>query len=127
MAIACFGLSGALWLALVFLAVAGAADDDRGASSAAVIWNETIPDALRGRLAGVEMISWASGPTLGNAEAGLVAALTSVRASVVSGRHRLRRRHGRARRRAAALLGLRQPGARGRCRPSVPNVTDVRA
>jgi hypothetical protein len=49
------------------------------------MWNETIPDHLRGRLAGVEMISWSSGPLLGDAEAGLVAALTSVRTSVVAG------------------------------------------
>jgi hypothetical protein len=49
------------------------------------IWNETIPDHLRGRLAGVEMISWSSGPTLGNAEAGAVAALAGVRASVIAG------------------------------------------
>jgi hypothetical protein len=50
-----------------------------------VIWNETIPDRLRGRLAGVEMISYTSGPTLGNFEAGALASLTSVRTSVVSG------------------------------------------
>jgi MFS family permease len=49
------------------------------------IWNETIPDHLRGRLAGVEMISWSSGPLLGDAEAGFLAALAGVRASVVSG------------------------------------------
>ncbi len=50
-----------------------------------VIWNETIPDRLRGRLAGVEMISYASGPSLGSFEAGAVASLAGVRASVVSG------------------------------------------
>jgi hypothetical protein len=49
------------------------------------MWNQTIPDRLRGRLAGVEMISYTSGPTLGNVEAGVVAALAGVRASVVSG------------------------------------------
>jgi len=31
------------------------------------------------------MLSWSSGPTLGNAEAGAVAALAGVRASVVAG------------------------------------------
>ena len=50
-----------------------------------VIWNETIPDRLRGRLAGVEMISYTSGPTLGNFEAGALASVVGVRASVVSG------------------------------------------
>jgi MFS family permease len=83
-AIACFGLSGTLWLALVFLALAGAADEISGLFRG-VIWNETIPDALRGRLAGVEMLSWASGPTLGTAEAGAAASLVGLRASVVAG------------------------------------------
>jgi hypothetical protein len=64
--------------------VAGAMDTISGIFRSA-IWNETIPDHLRGRLAGVEMISWSSGPLLGDAEAGLLAALTSVRTSVVSG------------------------------------------
>ena len=49
------------------------------------IWNSTIPAHLRGRLAGIEMLSWSSGPTLGGAEAGAVAALAGVRAAVVSG------------------------------------------
>jgi hypothetical protein len=49
------------------------------------IWNQTIPDHLRGRLASIEMISYMTGPYLGNAEAGLVASLFSLRASIVSG------------------------------------------
>jgi hypothetical protein len=49
------------------------------------MWNETIPTTLRGRLAGIEMLSWSSGPTLGGAEAGAVGSLAGVRASVVSG------------------------------------------
>ena len=49
------------------------------------IWNETIPDRLRGRLAGVEMVSYMSGPLLGNVESGLVAAAFGTVASVVSG------------------------------------------
>lgn len=49
------------------------------------IWNQTIPDHLRGRLAGIEMISYMTGPMLGNAEAGIVATLFSVRTSIVSG------------------------------------------
>jgi hypothetical protein len=50
-----------------------------------VMWNETIPDALRGRLAGLEMLSWSTGPTVGNVEAGAAAALAGLRASVVVG------------------------------------------
>jgi MFS family permease len=83
-AIIAFGFADALWLALLCLAVAGAMDAISGLFRS-VIWNETIPDRLRGRLAGVEMISYTSGPTLGNFEAGAVASLAGVRASIVSG------------------------------------------
>ncbi len=79
-----FGLSKSLWLALFFLALAGAADMVSGLFRM-TMWNQTIPDHLRGRLAGIEMISYSTGPYLGNAEAGLVASLFGVRASVVSG------------------------------------------
>ena len=84
LAIVGFGFADALWLALLCLAVAGGMDAISGLFRS-VIWNETIPDRLRGRLAGVEMISYTSGPTLGNFEAGALAALTSVRTSIVSG------------------------------------------
>ena len=49
------------------------------------MWNQSIPNHLRGRLAGIELVSYTTGPMLGNAEAGIVASLTSVRTSVVSG------------------------------------------
>jgi hypothetical protein len=83
-AIVGFGLVDALWPALVFLAIAGGMDAISGLFRS-VMWNETIPDRLRGRLAGVEMISYTSGPTLGNFEAGALASVVGVRASVVSG------------------------------------------
>jgi MFS family permease len=83
-AIVVFGVAGVLWLALLALALAGAADAVSGIFRA-TIWNETIPDRLRGRLAGVEMISWSSGPLLGNAEAGLARAAVGLRSSVVAG------------------------------------------
>jgi MFS family permease len=83
-AIVGFGFADALWLALACLAIAGGMDTISGIFRSAM-WNETIPDHLRGRLAGVEMISWSSGPLLGDAEAGIVAALTTVRTSVVAG------------------------------------------
>src|SRR2546421_6512972 len=79
-----FGLVSRLWLALLFLAVAGGADMISGIYRM-TIWNQTIPDHLRGRLAGIEMISYMTGPYLGNAEAGLVASAFGLRASVVSG------------------------------------------
>jgi MFS family permease len=82
--IAAFGLARSLPLALLFLALAGGSDMISGIFRSA-IWNQTIPDSLRGRLAGIELISYSTGPTLGNVEAGGVATLFSVRASVVSG------------------------------------------
>jgi MFS family permease len=84
LAIIGFGLAGRLWLALLFLALAGAADMVSGLFRM-TIWNQTIPDHLRGRLASIEMISYSTGPYLGNAEAGLVASLFGLRTSVVSG------------------------------------------
>ena len=83
-AILIFGLAPVLPLALTFLAVAGAADEI-SAIFRSTIWNQTIPDVLRGRLAGIELLSYSSGPTLGNIEAGAVASKFSVEASIVSG------------------------------------------
>jgi MFS family permease len=83
-AIIAFGLSNRLWPALFFLALAGGAD----AISAVfrlTMWNQTIPDSLRGRLASIELVSYASGPLLGHVEAGAIAAAFGVAASVVSG------------------------------------------
>jgi MFS family permease len=84
LAIVGFGLAPTLWAALLFLALAGAADMVSGLFRM-TIWNQTIPDQLRGRLAGIEVISYTTGPLLGNAESGAVARLFGVRASVVSG------------------------------------------
>jgi MFS family permease len=79
-----FGLAPGLELALAGLVVAGAADMVSGIFRM-TIWNQTIPDHLRGRLAGIEQISYSSGPLLGNLEAGVVASLAGIRASAVSG------------------------------------------
>lgn len=83
-AITLFGLADSLWLALPLLAVAGASDFV-SATFRSTIWNQTIPDHLRGRLAGIELANVASGPLLGDFEAGAVARLTSPRVSIVSG------------------------------------------
>jgi MFS family permease len=83
-AIAAFGCARSLWLALIFLAAAGAADMVSGIFRMAV-WNQTIPSSIRGRTAAIEMVSYHTGPSLGNAEAGFAARLFGVRASVVSG------------------------------------------
>lgn len=83
-AIACVGFVSSLPLALVFLALAGAADMISGLFRG-VIWNQTIPDALRGRLASIEMVSYSSGPLLGDVEAGAVATVFTPRVSVAAG------------------------------------------
>ena len=49
------------------------------------IWNQSIPDELRGRLAGIEMLSYLLGPLGGQARAGGMAAMTSLRTSIVGG------------------------------------------
>jgi hypothetical protein len=49
------------------------------------LWNQTIPDALRGRLAGVELLSYGVGPSVGQIRAGAVAGVTSPRFSLISG------------------------------------------
>ncbi len=84
LAIIGFGLAPGLVAALFFLALAGAADAMSGVFRSA-IWNQTIPDSLRGRLASIELLSYSIGPTLGNFEAGVVASLFSVRTSILSG------------------------------------------
>jgi MFS family permease len=83
-AIVGLGFSGSLVAALVFLAIAGAGDNVSVIFRSA-IWNETIPNELRGRLAGVEMISYLSGPLIGNTRAGWVASISSNGYSIVSG------------------------------------------
>ena len=83
-AIIFFGLSDNLWLALFFLSVAGFFDMISGIFRGTV-WNQTIPNRFRGRLAGIEMISYLTGPMLGNAEAGIVAHYFSVKTSIISG------------------------------------------
>jgi MFS family permease len=73
-----------LAVALVALAVAGLFDE-LSAIFRGRIWYETIPDGLRGRLGGIEQISYSTGPLLGDLESGIVASLASVRASIASG------------------------------------------
>jgi len=83
-AIVAFGFAGSLWLALLCLLLAGAADMISGLFRM-TIWNQTIPDRLRGRLAGIEMISYSTGPLLGHVRSGLAARWLGVGGSVISG------------------------------------------
>ena len=83
-AIALVGFAEAVWFALVFLAAAGAADFVSAVLRSNILLTAT-PDAMRGRLSGIELAQVAGAPEIGNVEAGVVASLTSVRASIVSG------------------------------------------
>lgn len=83
-AIIFFGFSTNLYAGLFFLGVAGFFDMISGIFRG-TIWNQTIPDRLRGRLAGIEMISFLTGPMLGDAEAGIVAHFFSVKTSIIAG------------------------------------------
>ncbi|MEV8586459.1 MFS transporter [Streptomyces sp. NPDC051180] len=84
LAIAAAGWFGNVWLVLLCLAFAGAGDMLSGLGRA-TIWNQTIPEELRGRLAGIEVLSYSVGPQLGQVRAGLMAGWTGTRAAVWSG------------------------------------------
>ena len=83
-AIALVGLAQTAWAALLLLAVAGAADFVSAVLRGNILLTVT-PDSMRGRLSGIELAQVAGAPEIGNLEAGIVASLTSVRASIVSG------------------------------------------
>ena len=83
-AIALSGVTNYLWLVLLFLALAGASDMVSALFRSAM-WNQTIPDNLRGRLAGIELLSYSLGPLAGQMRAASMAAVTSLSISVTSG------------------------------------------
>jgi MFS family permease len=83
-AIVGFGFAGSLAAAIALLAVAGAADFVSGVLRGTIVMTAT-PDAMRGRVSGIEFAQVAAAPSLGNLEAGVVASLAGVRASIVSG------------------------------------------
>jgi MFS family permease len=82
--VAAAGLARSLWLAVVLLAGAGAAD------LVSAVYRQTIlqvnaPDQMRGRLQGVFIVVVAGGPRLGDLRAGVTAAAAGVRAAWVGG------------------------------------------
>ena len=79
-----FGFATTLWVALVTLALAGAADYISAILRSVIVLNAT-PPSMRGRVTGIEFAQVASAPSLGNVESGAVASLTSIRFSVLSG------------------------------------------
>ncbi|NDO91015.1 MFS transporter [Cellulosimicrobium composti] len=83
-ALAGFGLAGSLWLALVCLAVAGAADTVSVVTRGALVQLET-PDEFRGRVSSVEHVVGVAGPEVGNFRGGVLASLTSAPVALVVG------------------------------------------
>lgn len=82
--IICFGVAQSFFASLLFLALAGAADSISGIFRT-TIWNETIPDRIRGRMASLEMIGYTSGPLLGNTQAGMMASFTGLHTAIILG------------------------------------------
>ena len=83
----CIGLAGlapTIWWAMAAFAAAGACDMVSGMFRSTV-WSQTIPESIRGRMAGIEMLSYSLGPLGGQVRAGVVADLWSVRGAVASG------------------------------------------
>ena len=80
-----FGLSGdSLPLAVACLAVAGAADVISAVFRSTIL-QTSVPDNLRGRMSAVHILVVVGGPRIGDAEAGLVAALTTPTIAVLTG------------------------------------------
>ncbi len=73
-----------LWLGILFLAGAGAADMVSVLLQGLVVQN-TTPDELRGRISSVTAMFAIGGPMLGSFESGLIAGLFTPMFSVVSG------------------------------------------
>jgi MFS family permease len=84
LSIALVGVTTSLPLVLLFLAIAGGADMISGIFRG-VMWNQTIPDDVRGRMAGIELLSYSIGPLLGQVRSSTAASLTSLRMSFISG------------------------------------------
>lgn len=82
--IAAFGLSPDLYAALGCLVIAGAADESSGIFRD-ILWKQSIPDQLRGRMAGVELLSYGGGPPLGQVRSGAMASAFGQRFSLVAG------------------------------------------
>lgn len=83
----CVGFAGLMpniWLVAVFFALSGAADMISGVFRGTV-WSQTIPESMRGRLAGIEMLSYSLGPLGGQVRAGITADLWTVRGAISSG------------------------------------------
>lgn len=105
--IAFVGVSHTLPMALLGLTIAGAADMVSGLFRS-VIWNTTIPDHLRGRMAGIEMLSYSIGPQLGQVRSSFSAQLFGLQKAFISG-------------------GLLCTGVVGACAAALPSLRNYRS
>lgn len=83
-AICAAGFVKNIWWVLFFLVLAGAADMLSGLFRS-LIWDLTIPDELRGRMAGLELLSYGIGPQVGQVRSTLTARFTSIQTSLIAG------------------------------------------
>jgi MFS family permease len=83
-AIVVFGLADTLWLSLAMLAIAGAGDMVSGIFRSAIML-AAVEDRYRGRLGGIGMAVWATGPSVGDVESGVVSTVFTVPIAIVSG------------------------------------------
>jgi MFS family permease len=116
--IALFGYSTSLWVAFLGLAIGGGADAISGIFRS-TMWNESIPPDVRGRMAGIEMISYSLGPTAGQFRVGVMAAWTTLRFSLTFG--------GLACSGSVAVVAAALPGLWNFDARTDPHVRDVRA
>lgn len=78
------GLSHNLLWCLFCLCIAGMGDSINGIFRHN-LWNQTIPSNIRGRLSGIEMLSYICGPKLGDFRAGICASWMGIPATLVTG------------------------------------------
>ncbi len=79
-----FGFARSLWVALLLLAIAGAADSF-SAVCRTTIMQRIAPDELRGRLTSLYFMVVAGGPYLGDVETGVVANAFGAEVAIISG------------------------------------------
>lgn len=78
------GLVHSFWVLLVALIFAGIFDGYSGIFRM-TMWNESIPDVYRGRLASFNMLSYTSGPLLGNTLMGFLGGIVGLHNSLAIG------------------------------------------
>ena len=82
--IALFGAVHQLAIAVVGLVIAGGADGYSGIYRMS-LWNETIPNDVRGRMGGIEVLSYSVGPTMGQFRGGWSISRWGVRTAMAGG------------------------------------------